>query len=304
MRTRGARKRGAVPDDDGRGDERSDAHNHVEAHLDELAQRKEQELLGEGGLLLEEEAVGSGSPLDFPQQPESAGLAEQADGTAAEQVAPTEGEAEAADEAPAPAPARHPAAARGRRAAAAAPASPRTGKAAAKRRRREDDSDESGGRPADPFLAAIKHIPRGQTRTYSEVAEASGRPHASRSVGKALRSLDFDSTRVCWWRVVCQDGGFICSGEYGQLQLERLQEEGARPREVEGVAEWAARRGAHCVGAYVYEAEAFVFFDSRDERLEVSLYGDLNPLRVEAFVDVDQAKERGFVRAADMELEE
>jgi alkylated DNA nucleotide flippase Atl1 len=45
--------------------------------------------------------------------------------------------------------------------------------------------------PRDLVYHAVAAIPRGQVRTYGEVAEAVGRPGAARAVGNVLASTRF-----------------------------------------------------------------------------------------------------------------
>ena len=53
-------------------------------------------------------------------------------------------------------------------------------------------------------LAVVKAIPRGQTMTYKQVAEAAGSPGASRAVG-SLMARNFNPEIPCH-RVVRSDG--------------------------------------------------------------------------------------------------
>ena len=55
-------------------------------------------------------------------------------------------------------------------------------------------------------LLACSRIPRGQTRTYSQIARAIGRPNAARAVGNALAINPLAPSIPCH-RVVRSDGG-------------------------------------------------------------------------------------------------
>lgn len=64
---------------------------------------------------------------------------------------------------------------------------------------------------ADLVRSAVKQIPKGETRSYGEVAAAIGRPGAARAVGTIMRN-NFDKTVPCH-RVVRSDGKI---GEYNR----------------------------------------------------------------------------------------
>ena len=85
--------------------------------------------------------------------------------------------------------------------------------------------------PDTPFARAVYHvvskIPRGQTRTYGEVAKAAGRPGAARAVG-TIMSRNTDTKRVPCHRVVRADGkvgDYAFGGPAKKLAL--LKKEGA-----------------------------------------------------------------------------
>lgn len=86
--------------------------------------------------------------------------------------------------------------------------------------------------PDSPFArkvyAVVANIPRGQTRTYGQVAAAAGRPGAARAVG-TLMSRNIDTARVPCHRVVRADGkvgDYAFGGSKRKLAL--LKKEGAR----------------------------------------------------------------------------
>lgn len=64
---------------------------------------------------------------------------------------------------------------------------------------------------ADFVREAVRQIPRGETRTYGEVAAAIGRPGAARAVGTVMRD-NYDPTVPCH-RVIRSDGKI---GEYNR----------------------------------------------------------------------------------------
>ena len=86
--------------------------------------------------------------------------------------------------------------------------------------------------PDTPFArrvyAVVARIPRGETRTYGQVAKAAGRSGAARAVG-TLMSKNLDTKRVPCHRVVRADGKV---GDYAfggpKRKLALLKKEGAR----------------------------------------------------------------------------
>lgn len=80
---------------------------------------------------------------------------------------------------------------------------------------------------AQEVYAVVAKIPRGQTRTYGEVAKAAGRPGAARAVG-TIMSRNPDTKRVPCHRVIRSDGKI---GEYAfggpKRKLALLKQEGA-----------------------------------------------------------------------------
>ncbi len=72
----------------------------------------------------------------------------------------------------------------------------------------------------------VRRIPRGQTRTYAQVARLIGNPRASRAVGNALNRNPFAPEVPCH-RVVRSDGsvGGFASGSAKKIKL--LRREGA-----------------------------------------------------------------------------
>ena len=75
----------------------------------------------------------------------------------------------------------------------------------------------------------ILKIPRGQVRTYAEVARTIGRPRAARAVGQALRRNRWAPMIPCH-RVVASGGRLGGYSARGGLARKRrlLQREGAR----------------------------------------------------------------------------
>ncbi len=78
---------------------------------------------------------------------------------------------------------------------------------------------------ADLVRSAVRHIPKGQTRTYGEVATATGHAGAARAVGTIMRD-NYDPTVPCH-RVVRADGTI---GEYNRggpsMKVSILRSEG------------------------------------------------------------------------------
>jgi methylated-DNA-protein-cysteine methyltransferase related protein len=148
------------------------------------------------------------------------------------------------------------------------------------------------------ILESIKTIPAGQTRTYSEVAFLAGYPSNASAVGKIIRGLNLPSeTSIPWHRVVGQDGRLRLKDE-GEVQLRRLVDEGARPREEESIGAWMERAGKKVVGVYAMGSQKMVFTDTVEELGE-----KVNRKKVEGFDGVEQAEERGWVRMATQMME-
>lgn len=80
---------------------------------------------------------------------------------------------------------------------------------------------------ADLVRDAVRQIPKGETRSYGEVAKAVGRPGAARAVGTVMKN-NFDKTVPCH-RVIRSDGSI---GEYNRggpkAKLKLLKAEGAK----------------------------------------------------------------------------
>lgn len=79
--------------------------------------------------------------------------------------------------------------------------------------------------PISPYrklvLEQLRHIPYGQTRTYAQVAEATGYPRAARAVGNACKSNPVPIIIPCH-RVVPSNGslgGYIGGTEFKELLL-------------------------------------------------------------------------------------
>lgn len=72
---------------------------------------------------------------------------------------------------------------------------------------------------ADLVRDAVRQIPKGETRTYGEVAAAIGRPGAARAVGTVMKN-NYDPTVPCH-RVVAANGKI---GEYNRGGPERKRE--------------------------------------------------------------------------------
>lgn len=77
----------------------------------------------------------------------------------------------------------------------------------------------------EAVMSAVRAIPRGQVRSYSQVALYAGRPGAARGVGQELKILT-DPKKVPWWRVVRADGTLASSVAHEQAR--RLRAEGVQ----------------------------------------------------------------------------
>ena len=69
---------------------------------------------------------------------------------------------------------------------------------------------------------AVRAIPRGEVRSYAQVALYAGRPGAARGVGRELKTLE----NVPWWRVIRSDG--MLAPAVAVEQARRLKAEGVR----------------------------------------------------------------------------
>ena len=77
---------------------------------------------------------------------------------------------------------------------------------------------------ADTVRAVVRSIPKGETRTYGEVAAAAGNPQAARAVGMIM-SKNFDPSIPCH-RVIRADGtvgGYNRGGTKEKLRLLRRE---------------------------------------------------------------------------------
>ena len=72
----------------------------------------------------------------------------------------------------------------------------------------------------DRVLVVVAEIPKGETRTYKEVASAAGSPRAARVVGNIMRNND--NPHVPCHRVIKSDGTF---GGYNGLRGVKTKEE-------------------------------------------------------------------------------
>jgi methylated-DNA-[protein]-cysteine S-methyltransferase len=77
---------------------------------------------------------------------------------------------------------------------------------------------------------ACARIPKGETRTYGQIAQMIGHPKAARAVGQALGANPFAPTIPCH-RVVGAGGKLTGYSGPGGLRHKRrlLEEEGVRP---------------------------------------------------------------------------
>lgn len=92
--------------------------------------------------------------------------------------------------------------------------------------RAEVPLDVSGSRFAERVWRALRQIPAGETRSYSEIAKRLGAPHAARAVARAITQNPAPVLIPCH-RVVLKSGGL--SGDSNGISYQRamLVREGA-----------------------------------------------------------------------------
>jgi O-6-methylguanine DNA methyltransferase len=137
----------------------------------------------------------------------------------------------------------------------------------------------------DRYREAARGIPAGETRSFGELAAAVGAPGAARAVGRALGECAVEA-EVPWHRVVGSDGALARDPARARVQLERLREEGARPRAGERVSDWAQRVGAPLVGSWR---------TGRCRRADDAALERQDPTRLEPLRDEAAARARRFV---------
>ncbi|MBU6153127.1 MAG: MGMT family protein [Bdellovibrionales bacterium] len=97
------------------------------------------------------------------------------------------------------------------------------------------DLEEQGCTPFQiEVLLKTAQIPRGETRSYSEIANAIGRPKATRAVGSALRRNPYPGERVPCHRVIHKSGRI--EGYMGSLDPDSIENKKKRrllEREIE-----------------------------------------------------------------------
>ncbi|RKH45956.1 MGMT family protein [Corallococcus sicarius] len=78
-----------------------------------------------------------------------------------------------------------------------------------------------------PFHESVMHqvrsIPRGEVRSYAQVALYAGRPGGARGVGRELKLLPGTRTQVPWWRVIRSDGTLAPLVAHEQARRLRLE---------------------------------------------------------------------------------
>ena len=142
------------------------------------------------------------------------------------------------------------------------------------------------------YVAAVNKVPRGETRSFGEIAMMAGKPKAPRAAGRVLSSYPSDG-KAAWHRAVTTRGGLSNDPERARIQLELLRREGARPRADETVAEWASRVRAKFVGYY----RNGIYAEPRHSRAV-----KFDPLYVERIASEQAGFERGFENVDDSEL--
>jgi len=83
-------------------------------------------------------------------------------------------------------------------------------------------------RKPDKYLEATRLVPRGETRTFAELATLAGHPGAARAAGRAIAACPIDSEHP-WHRIVASGGKLSGDPARARAQRERLAAEGAVP---------------------------------------------------------------------------
>ncbi len=84
----------------------------------------------------------------------------------------------------------------------------------------KNKSKDKQGRFSDNVRAVVKKIPRGETRSYSEVATQAGHPKAARAVARIM-AANYDPGVPCH-RVIRKDGtlgGYNRGGENRKKEI-------------------------------------------------------------------------------------
>jgi alkylated DNA nucleotide flippase Atl1 len=95
---------------------------------------------------------------------------------------------------------------------------------------------------ADPYLDATHLVPRGETRTFAELAALAGRPGAARAAGRAIAGCPVESPHP-WHRIVASDGSLSAVPKRAKVQRKRLIAEGSLSAGEAKVAREARRPG-------------------------------------------------------------
>jgi uncharacterized protein len=78
----------------------------------------------------------------------------------------------------------------------------------------------------DRYLDALALVPKGETRTFAELAALAGKPGGARAAGRAVAGCPTDDPRP-WHRIVSADGSLASSPARAKEQRRRLLAEGA-----------------------------------------------------------------------------
>lgn len=81
-------------------------------------------------------------------------------------------------------------------------------------------------RRENPYLEALDLVPKGETRTFAELAALAGKPGAARAAGRAVAGCPTGDPRP-WHRIVSADGSLSPVAARAKEQLRRLVAEGA-----------------------------------------------------------------------------
>ena len=139
-------------------------------------------------------------------------------------------------------------------------------------------------RAAQRYLDVIAAIPRGETRSFLEVAASAGRSGAARAVARVVNLTPLDD-ETPWHRVTTSSGGLARDPTRASVQLARLRDEDAIPGDGESVGDWVARTRP----AVVIEHRSRQFLHADDPRAHA-----WRPGHVGRATDEASARSRGF----------
>jgi len=139
-------------------------------------------------------------------------------------------------------------------------------------------------RSENPYLEALDLVPKGETRTFAELAALAGKPGAARAAGRAVAGCPTDDPRP-WHRIVSADGSLSPVAARAKEQVRRLVAEGAIEEGVRKVT--ATRRAEEKAPKRRPRSKA------RERRS-----GDARPVPIDWEGAVESLRSTGFFRAA------